>query len=470
MNAAIDYSYHKIKETPAGHRIWIENRMLERNGFKGGAIYTRRISADSKTIILELVNAQEPIVGEVFTVGETATGTPILYIRNKTLSTIFGGHERVQAEYKQGVLKITLHNVSKLSDERVKRFRENLSNGELTEGTFCVGVGMSTLGIHEGFKKHGVAVKTSWVVDRDQRFLDAAIKNNPVITNTTSVISGKMEELEPHKLAPVDIFQFSMSCRVHTKSSRAKQKRVVAEDHEDAAGIYGIFKALEPINPAIIISENVREAKESATYLILKGVLQELNYNVYEFTLDNQQSGSFENRSRYWFIAIDKNLPEIIPEALPTYQRQYNTFADVMNALPANDETYEWRTPTQARFDKVVRDKEKGNGFSNQPMLYPQSTSAPTVRREYLKNGSTDVQIAGQDGTYRMLTPAEHCLIKSAPLSLIAGLTKTLAHEVLGQGVDMGQSIGLAELVCMCVTGKVKQQITISKPTQVSLF
>lgn len=471
MSAAIDYSYHAVGETSKGHRIWIENLMLERNGFTAGAIYTRRISSDRKIIVLELIdNPEQTAAQETFTVSKTASGTPIVYIRNKTISAIFGGHERVVVEYKQGVIEISLHNVCKLSAERVKRFRENLNKGELTEGTFCAGVGMSTLGIHEGFKKHGISIKTSWVLDREQRFLDAAIKNNPAVTRETSVINGKMEELDTRKLTPVDIFQFSMSCRVYTKASLAKKKRSVAENHEDAAGVYGIFKSLEPINPAVIVSENVREAKGSATYIILKAVLQELGYNVYEFTLDNEQSGSFENRPRYWFVAIDKNLPEIIPEAIPAYTRQYSTFADVMNAAPANDTAYEWRTPTQARVEKILRDKEKGNGFSNQPMLYPHSTSAPTVRREYLKNGSTDVQIAGDGGTYRMLTPEEHCVMKSAPLSLIAGLTKTLAHEVLGQGVDMGQSIGLAELVCLCVTGQVKRTAVELKPEQQNLF
>lgn len=469
MAAAIDYSYHKVTETPKGHRIWIENLMLERNGFTAGATYTRRIGDDNKTIILELVtDDREAAANDVNTVHKTSTGTPIVYLRNKTISAVFGDHERVFVKYTQGIITISLHHVCRLSDERVKRFREHLQNGSLDEGTFCVGVGMSTLGIHEGFKKHGVDVKTRWVLDRDSRFLNAAIKNNPVITADTSILCGKMEEIESHRIAPVDIFQFSMSCRVHSKSSRAKQKRVVAEDHDDAAGVYGIFKVLEPVNAAIIVSENVKEAKDSATYVILKAVLEELNYNVYEFILDNTQSGSFENRSRYWFVAIDKNLPEIVPESIPHYPRQFKTFADLERAAPAND--HEWRKPTDARIQKIARDKEKGNGFSNQEMLHPESTSSPCLRAEYVKAGSTDIRVAGIDGTYRMLTAHEHCLMKSAPFSLIDGLTNTLAHYVLGQGVDMGQSIGLAELICLCVTGKIKAQPKVIQPTQPSLF
>lgn len=467
MSAAVDYSYHKVSEYRGAHRIWIENLLLERSGFTAGATYTRRIEQDSRVITLELVQSNDQ-PAQVRTVSKTTDGTPIIDLCNKTISTVFGDHERVLVEYKKGVLVISLHHVCRLSEERVKRFKEHLQNGSLDEGTFCVGVGMSTLGIHEGFKKSGIDIKTRWVLDREPRFLNAAIKNNPVITEATNVFCGNMEEIESHRLAPVDIFQFSMSCKVHSKSSRAKLKRGVAEDHADAAGVYGIFKVLEPVNAAIIISENVPEAKDSATYIILKSVLEKLNYNVYEFLLDNQQSGSFEKRRRYWFVAIDKNLPEIVPEAIPHYPRQFQTFAELANAAPAND--HDWRVPTEKRIEKIARDKEKGNGFSNHPMLYPESTHAPTVRAAYLKNGSTDVRVAGIGDNYRMLTAHEHCLIKSAPFSLIDGLSNTLAHEVLGQGVDMGQSIGLAELVCLCVTGQVKGSAPKAEPIQTNLF
>ncbi len=467
MSAAIDYSYHKVSQYRGAHRIWIENLLLARSGFTAGANYTRRIEQDSKVITLELVPECEKSA-QVRVVSKTTDGTPIIDLCNKTISSVFGDHERVLVEYKQGVLVISLHHVCRLSDERVNRFRANLKNGCLDEGTFCVGVGMSTLGIHEGFKKGGIDIKTRWVLDREPRFLNAAIKNNPVITSSTSILCGNMEEVESHRLAPVDIFQFSMSCKVHSKASRAKQKRDVAEDHKDAAGVYGIFKVLEPVNAAIIISENVPEAKDSATYIILKSVLEQLNYNVYEFLLDNQQSGSFEKRLRYWFVAIDKNLPEIVPEAIPHYSRKFHTFEELANAAPAND--HDWRKPTEKRIDKIARDKEKGNGFSNQPMLYADSTSAPVLRSLYLKSGSTDCRVAGTGEYYRMLTAHEHCLMKSAPFSLINGLTNTLAHEVLGQGVDMGQSIGLAELVCLCVTGKIAVIKSKELPAQTSLF
>lgn len=469
--AATSHSFHKVGKTTRGDRIWIENRILEANGFTGGSQYTRTVNAHDKTIVIELATANSSAA--LKTVSKTKAGTPIIDLHNQEITAIFGGHDRIMVTYTKGRLVITLHHLCEKSQERAKRFNENLKKGTLTEATFCVGVGMSTLGIHEGFKKHGVNIETKWILDRDQRYLDAALKNNPAITKSTAAILGKMEEIDTRQLAPVDILQFSMSCRVHSQASRSKQKRAVAEDHEDAAGFYGVLKSLEPINAAVIISENVKEAKDSATYLILKAVLKELGYKTHEFILNNEQSGSFENRNRYWLVAIDENLPDILPENLPHYAKKFNTFSEIGEALNLDSEKLEWRTPSAARVEKIARDNEKGNGFSNQPMLYSSSEKAPCVRREYLKAGSTDVQVAGENGTYRMLTEQEHCLLKSAPLELIADLPKTLAHEVLGQGVDMGQSIGIAELVCITVTNKATAATTakiLPFPAQATLF
>lgn len=469
MGAAVSHSYHTVGETVRGHRIWIENRILEKNGITAGSKYKRTVDAAAKIITIEISN--DDSADDLKTVSAATNGTPIIYILNQEVTELYGDHKKIMATYSQGRVVISLHHLCSKSQERAQRFNDNLKKGTLTEGTFCVGVGMATLGIHEGFKKHGINVETKWILDREQRYLDAALKNNPAVTQSTAAILGKMEEIDPRLISPVDIFQFSMSCRVHSQASRAKQKRAVAEDHEDAAGVYGLFKSLEHINAAVIISENVKEAKDSATYLILKAVLKELGYRVHEFILNNQQSGSFENRTRYWLVAIDENLPDLVPEALPHYGRKFNTFGDIGIALNLDSSQLEWKTHSAARAEKIARDTEKGNGFSSQSMLTESSTSAPSLRREYLKNGSTDINVAGDNGTYRMVTEREHCLFKSAPLGLIEGLPKTLAHEVLGQGVDMGQSIGIAELVCLSVTQQVTQTATIYPfPKQAQLF
>lgn len=105
MSAAIDYSYHKVSEYRGAHRIWIENLLLARSGFTAGANYTRRIEQDLKVITLELVQESEQ-AAQVRTVSKTSDGTPIIDLCNKTISTVFGDHERVLVEYKKGLLVI----------------------------------------------------------------------------------------------------------------------------------------------------------------------------------------------------------------------------------------------------------------------------------------------------------------------------------------------------------------------------
>ena len=60
--------------------------------------------------------------------------------------------------------------------------------------------------------------------------------------------------------------------------------------------------------------------------------------------------------------------------------------------------------------------------------------------------------------------------MKSAPLDLIEGLFPTLAHYVLGQGVDMGQAIGVSELVALCILGKVQPMPMCANQDQFDLF
>src|SRR5690606_3979239 len=179
MSTAIDYSYHKVSPHRGAHRIWIENLLLERADFIAGATYTIEINSESRTCLLKLSESGETLPGHK-KVSAATTGTPIVYICNKTISEVFGDHEKVMVEYFRKAIRISLHHVSKLSAERVKRFKSNLSKGTLDEGTFCFGVGMAALGLHEGFQRQGINIRSRWVLDREVKFLNAAIRNNPI--------------------------------------------------------------------------------------------------------------------------------------------------------------------------------------------------------------------------------------------------------------------------------------------------
>ena len=68
------------------------------------------------------------------------------------------------------------------------------------------------------------------------------------------------------------------------------------------------------------------------------------------------------------------------------------------------------------------------------------------IGRFYNKKRSSEPYVT-RGNLERLFTPAEHARVKSIPANLIAGLPKSVAHEILGQSVDYRQPLRIAELI-----------------------
>lgn len=55
------------------------------------------------------------------------------------------------------------------------------------------------------------------------------------------------------------------------------------------------------------------------------------------------------------------------------------------------------------------------------------------------------------DGKERLFTLAEQARVKQCDPSLVEGASFTTGTEALGQGIDMGQGWGVAEMIAQCV-------------------
>lgn len=91
---------------------------------------------------------------------------------------------------------------------------------------------------------------------------------------------------------------------------------------------------------------------------------------------------------------------------------------------------------------KHASDEAEGKGFRLQ-IFDHDASSIGTVTKGYAKVRSTDPKIRHPDkpDLLRQLTPAEHARAKSIPSQLADGLSKTIAHEMLGQSVHVGDSL-----------------------------
>jgi DNA (cytosine-5)-methyltransferase 1 len=287
------------------------------------------------------------------------------------------------------------------------------------------------------------------VVDRESKYLDVFMANNPSCSADTQVHCADLEEIDVKTmLSQVDICQFSLDCAAHSKSGKSKNKFKHAEQHKSASGVYGLLKSLETINAGVYVSENVSDAINSTTYMIIKSTLDYLGYTVIETILDSEQSGCIENRERYWFCAISKGLVFNADIAIPNYSRRYNTLGQLMEHLPEDDAM--WSQNTYLK-QKALRDEMAGKGFKRQ-LVNESTTRVGVINRHYAKRQSTPPMICRSDGMERLFTVNEHARIKNCPESLVTGVGLTLGHELLGQGIDMNQGQGISEFIILSLS------------------
>ena len=111
-------------------------------------------------------------------------------------------------------------------------------------------------------------------------------------------------------------------------------------------------------------------------------------------------------------------------------------------ALPTSPPDSSRWSPMTGLKTKHAHDEAEGKGFRLQ-IFDHDASSIGTVTKGYAKVRSTDPKICHQDkpDLLRQLTPAEHARAKSIPSQLADGLSETIAHEMLGQSVHVGDSL-----------------------------
>jgi len=450
MTTPTQVSYQTIGTNKDRPRLWIEGVKLGAAGFFRGARYT--ISFDAGRMVLRLDEAGIRAVS-----GKSRNGReiPILDIALKELENHFGSGSRVRVVFTEGCIEVSLHHETAAQADRESRFRTAIAEGRLREASMFTGGGISTHAIHSAIEDFGKSAQLAWVVDAELKYLQAGYAGNYAITDTTTALIGRAEEIETCFFQPVDILSFSMPCSGFSKAGRAKHGKD-PEAHEGAAALFGTMNAIRAANPAVLISENVAEARSSAAYVLLKTELERLGYKIFERIMDSADTGSIENRKRYWFVALSAGLAhgfafDMVHEAASGPRRRLSEILE--SEVPETA----W-SANQYLKDKAVRDAAEGKNFGRQ-LLTGEETSCGTIGRHYMKRRSTEPFLTREDGKERLLTPKEHARVKSAPDGLIEFLSPTLAHEVLGQSIDWRQAyIAMASVMAHC-TGAMRRSV-----------
>lgn len=436
-------TYTKVGQNRGVPRLWLEGGRLSRCGFEAGARFLVELDLTRRQVRLKLdPNGDRTVSGRTRTLaGGEARTTPIVDIAGASLADVLGEGARLRAVLASGEIVFDLHPVERAIEARETRTREHLQAGFLTESALCAGAGVATLALQEGVEQAGVQTRVDWIIDRDGRYLDLAAMNNPAITPETRLYEASLEEVETAALTGTDLLQVSLPCTGHSLSGKAKRGLNQAEDHPtDALATVGLIRILEAVNPSAVISENVTQARDSASYALITAYLHEQGYVIFEDFMDSRQAGTIEDRERWWMVAISRGLAQgFTMDNVPALPRTFATLGEAMEAIGHDDTRWKAFEYLEA---KAIRDAAAGKGFKRQ-LVGEDSTQVGTIGRGYAKARSTEPFIVREDGLQRLLTPTEHARVKGIPEQLVDGASDTLAHEVLGQSILYGHAVGI---------------------------
>lgn len=444
------YYIKKLGQNRGAPRVWLEGTQTERAGFVPGQRFD--VEVQGQMVVLQ-ANPDGSRVVSGKKVGER--NNPIIDINSKELLAMFDGMAAIRIVVKKDQIYLLPLASEVKKRERFQRLREKLENGdELTIGSLSHGGGILSHAIHSGLKLAGIDSRLAFANEIRGELLEHASVHNDAWSNNTQVLSTPMQELAfddrgVASIPKVEILEMGLPCSGASRAGRSKRGLVHPEAHPDVGHlVVSALVIVSKANAAIVILENVPEYAQSASADILRNQLRDMGYKTHERVLNGKAWGTLENRNRWCMVAVTDGIAFDFEQLQPP-GTNLHIIDDVLDKTITKDDP-RWRS-FQYLKDKEVRDAEKGNSFGMQ-VVSPEDSSVPTLRKGYHKGGSTDPLIQHPDNPelLRQFTAEEHARIKEVPVELIQGLSNTIAHEVLGQGIvyppfrDVGVHVGNA--------------------------
>lgn len=444
------YYIKKVGENRGKPRVWLDAQVAQA-GMAPGQRYD--IVVNGQTVMLQA----NPDGSRIVSGKRSKDGTkvnPLIDINSQELLAIFEGMTAVRVAVRQGEIFITPLASELKKRERLTRLRRKLEDGDpLAIGSLSHGGGIMAHAVHTGLQSAGHATQLAFANEIREDLLEHAQLHNDAWSADTKIFSVPMQELafDERGIAAIpktEIVEAGIPCSGASVSGRSKRGLAHAESHPEVGHlVVAALVILSKANPAIAIIENVVPYASTASAEILRNQFRDMGYVTHERVLNGVEWGTLENRDRWFMVAVTEGIEFDIDQLLPprTTPRELR---EVLDAIPLDDP--QWRTMAGLK-EKEARDLAAGKNFKMQ-IVDDKAGSVGTITKGYSKVRSTDPKLRHptDPSLLRQFSVAEHARIKGVPVHLVDGLSSTVGHEVLGQGVihsnvkDLGHHIGNA--------------------------
>lgn len=447
-------------------RLWLQGGFPAAAGFLPGVRYLIDKAARHLTLRLSDVGTH--------TVSRKARGEkfdPVIDISSRETLDMFEGLSALRVVIRDREILITPLESELRARERTRRLVRRLHGGQPLEvGSLAFGGGVLDHTLHAAFEEEGVATHLAFANEIRSELLEHAGTANQCVCADTQMLAMPLQELAFDDRAmshvpKVDILTAGLPCSGASVAGRAKRKLGQPEDHPLVGHLVAAAIAvIARVNPSTWVLENVPSYASTASAAILRTQLCDLGYMVHEREFMATEFGDLEARRRWCMVAVTQGIHVDLEDVLPTVHR-VRTLDEILD--PPELVADRW-SEMHGLKDKEGRDLAAGKSFRMQ--TYDGSeTSIGTLTKGISKNRSTDPKVIHptNPALLRVPTATEHAKAKGVDVRLVAGLSETMAHEVLGQGICTAPFKALFKYLARQIKASVAQLPT-AKPASLT--
>lgn len=428
------YQVQKLGQNSKGARVWIRGDHCEKSGLTPGTHYRVDIKQRHARVQKCDDGPRTVVKGE-----RDGKAFPIIDLNNQQLRECFEGFEQVKVIMGDGFIDIIPLDSDLRAVERRVRLETKLVNGEpLTVGSTSHGFGGLSLAVHKGFEQAGIVSSLAFANDIREDVLTQAQLKNPAWSDKTVYVNAPMQEFVfdrayrgqiPH----IDVMELGLSCIAASVAGQAKKRNAHPEQDPKVGHLVVSFLAMVALfNPAVIFFENVVPYASTASMSIIRNQLSEWGYDLHETVLAGEDFNMLEHRKRLAMVAVTKGIDYSV-ERIRYPDKVQRKLSEILEDVPLDDPSWSKMEGLKRKQD---RDREKGNSFAMQ-IYTGDEDHINTLTAGLQRNRSSDPKIQHPEDPelLRIPTPNEHAAAKGFQPSMIEGLPKTTAHEMLGQSI-----------------------------------
>ncbi len=256
--------------------------------------------------------------------------------------------------------------------------------------------------------------------------------------NFSDIPYGDITKIEPHQIPSFDILIGGFPCQPF---SQAGKKMGLADTRGTL--FFDIAKIVEHHRPSVVFLENVKRFKShdgGNTFNTVKGVLEDLGYEVYAEVLNAKHFGVPQNRERIYIIAFLGKTKFTFPQPTGIKTR----LGDILEKKVDSKYTISdklWNGHQRRKKEH----EEKGNGFGYS-LFHKDSEYVSTISARYYKDGS-EILIKQNNANPRKLTPREAARLQGFPEDFVIPVSDNQAYKQFGNSVAVPVIKALAKEV-----------------------